>query len=112
MSDATVYGLQYFAPQNGRSYFFSEWASVNGVHNLDGLDSISAIMQNTPRTLVSSYAPLRKRKLAQQAMNERAQMATWQFPSRGLNQSESGPSHGGNPSAPDAIVEQGSDDES
>lgn len=109
MRDAPLFGLKYFSPSSGRTIFFQHYCDVHGVTELDDLDSVASVMGNSSRTLLSNYAPLRRKKLAQRLVNERAYFATLKFQSNvtsptsaegARHQSESGPSglHGPPPS--------------
>lgn len=100
MADAPIFGLKYFSPSSARSIFFQEYCEMNGVSDLDDLDSVASVMGNSSRTLLQNYAPLRKKKLAQRLINEKAHFASVKFQSSvarsrsegGRDQAESGPS--------------------
>lgn len=101
MNDSSLFDVSYFAPSKGRTIFFTEWSTTHGVNDSDDLEAIASIMGNSSKTLINHYAPLRKRRLTQRMVNERASLACDQFRSAMLrsqtpaHQSESGPSHGG-----------------
>lgn len=101
MKDASLFGVKYFSPSCGRSIFFQEYAEMNGISDLDDIDSLASVMGNSSKTLVERYAPARKKRLAQRLINERAHFANMKFQSSllvrrkdegGMHQSESGPS--------------------